>query len=81
MKYWSFIDEEKILEKLLEDPSSVSKDSSTKIKVLIKYYKRLGYSKNEIRNMLDEFLMKYYLGFVLADWDDKLKRWVNKCFF
>ena len=78
MKYWSFIDEEKILEKLLEDPSSVSKDSSTKIKVLIKHYKRLGYSKNEIRNMLDEFLMKYYLGFVLADWDDKLKRWVNK---
>ena len=78
MKYWSFIDEEKILEELLANPNTIAKDISTKVKILIKHYKREGLSKNEIRNELDNFLMEHFVGFVLADWDKKLKRWVNK---
>ena len=78
MKYWSFIDEEKILEELLVNPNTIAKDTNTKVKVLIKHYKREGLSKNEIRNELDNFLMEHFVGFVLADWDKKLKRWVNK---
>lgn len=78
MKYWSFVDEEKILEKLLKDPYEINDDPKVKIKVLIKHYKREGYSKNEIRNLIDDFMIKYKQGFVLADWDDVLKRLVNK---
>ena len=78
MKYWSFIDEEKILEELLSNPDAIAKDIDVKVRVLIKHYKREGFSKNEIRNKLDNFLMEHFMGFVLADWDKKLKRWVNK---
>ena len=42
MKYWSFIDEEKILEELLVNPNTIAKDTNTKVKVLIKHYKREG---------------------------------------
>ena len=78
MKYWCFIDEEKILEELLSNPDTIAKDISVKIKVLIKHYKREGFSKNEIRNKLDDFLMEHFAGFILADWDKKLKRWVTQ---
>lgn len=78
MKYWSFIDEEKILEKLLANPDDINYDTKVKIKVLIKHYKKQGMSKNEVRNNLDEFMMKYCAGFILADWDDTLRRMVNK---
>ena len=49
MKYWSFVDEEKILEKLLANPEDINYDTKVKIKVLIKHYKRLGMTKNDIR--------------------------------
>jgi hypothetical protein len=78
MKYWSFVDEEKMLEKLLKDPNDINKDTNVKVKLLIKHYKRQGLSKNEIRRKLDEFMMEYCKGFILADWDDTLRRYVNK---
>ena len=37
-------------------------------------------SKIEIRNLLDEFLINNLSGFVVADWNDKLQRWVNNKF-
>ena len=78
MKYWSFVDEEKVLEELLNDPNGINYDTKNKIKLLIKHYKRLGYSKNEIRNVLDNYLMEHCKGFILADWDDLLRKYVNK---
>ena len=78
MKYWSFVDEEKMLENLLANPSDINIDTKVKIKLLIKHYKRQGLSKNEIRRELDEFMMEHYRGFVLADWDDTLRKYVNK---
>ena len=78
MKYWSFIDEGRILEKLLADPNDINFDTKIKIKILIKYYKSKGMTKNEIRNELDSFLMKYCVKFCYAEWDDLLRRYVNK---
>lgn len=78
MKYWSFIDEEKILEKLLANPEDINYDTKVKIKVLIKHYKRLGMTKNDIRIELDKFLEEYCVLYCYADWDDMLRRYVNK---
>ena len=78
MKYWSFIDERKILEKLLADPSDINFDTKIKIKILIKYYKNKGMTKNDIRNELDRFLMEHCVKFCYAEWDDLLRRYVNK---
>ena len=78
MKYWSFIDEEKILEKLLANPQDVNYDTKIKIKVLIKHYKRLGMTKNDIRNKIDEFLEEHCILYCYAEWDDMLRRMVNK---
>ena len=78
MKYWSFIDEEKILEKLLANPEDVNYDTKVKIKVLIKHYKRLGMTKNDIRVELDKFLEEHCVLYCYAEWDDMLRRYVNK---
>ena len=78
MKYWSFVDEEKILEKLLANPEDINYDTKVKIKVLIKHYKRLGMTKNDIRIELDKFLEEYCVLYCYADWDDMLRRYVNK---
>lgn len=78
MKYWSFIDEGRILEKLLADPNDINFDTKIKIKILIKYYKSKGMTKNEIRNELDNFLMEHCVKFCYAEWDDLLRRYVNK---
>lgn len=78
MKYWGFINEYEILEKLLKDNSLINVDTIVKVKLLVKHYKSQGLSKNEIRNEIDKFMMEHYNGFVLADWDDTLRRIVNK---
>lgn len=78
MKYWGFINEREMLEELLKDNSLINYDTIVKIKLLVKHYKEKGFSKNETRNEIDKFMMEYYDGFVLADWDDTLRRMVNK---
>ena len=78
MKYWGFINEREMLEELLKDNSLINYDTIVKVKLLVKYYKERGFSKNETRNEIDKFMMEHYDGFVLADWDDTLRRMVNK---
>ncbi|MFR2887420.1 MAG: hypothetical protein ACLTDM_04430 [Clostridium butyricum] len=78
MKINNFVDERKTLNNFLEDKTSLNNDTYRKIMVYIKYLKEQGYNKPQIRNELDKLMEEYYVGFVLADWEDRLNKMVNK---
>lgn len=72
------INEENIAKELVENYKLINKDTLTKIRCYIKYLKKGGYTKRDIRNKIDELMLKYYEGFVMADWDKILNSMVNK---
>lgn len=79
MKLWSFINEKKLAENLIKNHKLINDSPRDYIIAYIKYLKNESkYSKNKIRNLLDEFLIKNLSGFIVADWEDKLQRWVNR---
>lgn len=78
MNLWSFVNEESMVNKLLKNPNTINNNTREKIIAYIKYLKKNNKTKNQIRNEIDEFMINYYSGFIVADWDKKLQRWVNK---
>jgi hypothetical protein len=78
MNLWSFVNEEKIAEDLLKNKKSINTNTREKIISYIKYLKKIGKTKNQIRNELDDFMIKNYSGFIMGDWDDRLQKLVNK---
>ena len=75
----TLIDEKEIAENLIKDFNSINFDTYKKLQCYTKYLKNeTQMTKNEIRNELDEIMMKYYTGFVMADWDKTLQKIVNK---
>ncbi|WP_252241655.1 hypothetical protein [Clostridium sp. ZBS18] len=79
MKLWSFINEKKLAENLIKNHKLINDSPRDYIIAYIKYLKNESkYSKNKIRNLLDEFLIRNLSGFIVADWEDKLQRWVNR---
>ena len=78
-KLWSFVNEEKLIKDLLKDNGLVNKNPRDYIVAYIKYLKNeKNLSKSDIRNELDNFLLSNLTGFIVADWDTRLQRWVNK---
>lgn len=75
---WSFIDERKILDRLLKNKRNINVNTYQSIVVYIKYLKEMGKSKIEIRNELDNIMEEYYDGFISSDWFDVLNSLVNK---
>jgi predicted RNA-binding Zn-ribbon protein involved in translation (DUF1610 family) len=78
MNLWSFVNEEKIAQDLLKNKKSINTNTREKIISYIKYLKKEGKTKNQIRNELDDFMTKNYNGFIMGDWDDRLQKLVNK---
>lgn len=79
MKLWSFVNEKKLAENLNSNNKLVNNNPRDYIIAYIKYLKNEeNKSKDDIRNLLDEFLIKNLSGFIVADWNEKLQRWVNK---
>lgn len=78
MNLWSFVNEENIVNDLLKKPSNININTRERLIAYIKYLKKNKKTKNEIRNEIDEFMIKYYNGFIVADWDKRIQRWVNK---
>lgn len=78
MNLWSFTDERKIAEDLVKNKRMISENTNEKIIAYIKYLKQNKKSKRDIRNELDDLMIKNYKGFIMADWDSKLQRYVNK---
>lgn len=75
----ALINEKEIAENLTKDFYSINFDTYNKLKCYTKYLKNeMDITKNEIRNELDELMMEYYTGFVMADWDKTLQQIVNK---
>lgn len=75
----ALINEKEIAENLTKDFYSINFDTYNKLKCYTKYLKNeTDITKNEIRNELDELMMEYYTGFVMADWDKTLQQIVNK---
>ena len=78
MNLWSFTDEQKIINELLANKRKINENTNEKIVTYIKYLKQSKKSKRDIRNELDDLMIKNYKGFIMADWDSKLQRYVNK---
>lgn len=78
MNLWSFVNEENIVNDLLKKPSNINTNTRERLIAYIKYLKKNKKTKNEIRNEIDEFMIKYHNGFIVADWDKRIQRWVNK---
>lgn len=72
------INEKIIAEELVKNNKLINDDTLTKIRCYIKYLKTQKISKREIRNQLDDLMLKNYDGFIMADWDELLQRMVNK---
>lgn len=73
-----FIDEEKIAKELIENFNLININTYKRLQSYTKYLKHQKLTKNEIRNKIDELMIKYYSGFVMADWDGTLQAIVNK---
>lgn len=78
MNLWSFVNEEKLAHELLKNKKSININTREKIISYIKYLKKEGKTKNQIRNELDDFMIKNCSGFIMGDWDDRLQKLVNK---
>lgn len=78
MNLWSFVNEENIAQNLLKNKKGINTNTREKIISYIKYLKKEGKTKNQIRNELDDFMTKNYSGFIMGDWDDRLQKLVNK---
>jgi hypothetical protein len=78
MNLWSFTDEKQIAEELVKNKKKINENTNEKIVAYIKYLKQNKKSKRDIRNELDDLMIKNYKGFIMADWDSKLQRYVNK---
>jgi hypothetical protein len=78
MNLWSFINEEGIVQELLKNKKGINTNTREKIIAYIKYLKKEGNTKNQIRNNLDDFMIKNHNGFIMGDWDDRLQKLVNK---
>ena len=78
MNLWSFTDERQIAEDLVKNKKTINENTNEKIVAYIKYLKQDKKSKTDIRNELDDLMIKNYKGFIMADWDSKLQRYVNK---
>lgn len=75
---WSFVDERKVLERLLKNKRSININTHKNIIVYIKYLKECGKTKVEIRNELDKMMEEYYDNFILTEWFETLNSLVNK---
>lgn len=73
-----FIDEEKMAQELVENFRLINLDTYKRLQAYIKYLKHQKNTKNDVRNKIDELMMDYYSGFVMADWDATLQSMVNK---
>lgn len=90
VKLYSFVNEKKIANKineLIEEGNTrnirkyMMKDNNIKnmLSVYVKYLKNEEkLNKNQIRDKLDDFMIKYYPKFVMADWDSILESIVIK---
>lgn len=74
----NFIDEEKVVEKLLKNKKVINNDTYTYLVAYTKYLKQKGISKSKIRDELDDLMYKHYAGFCMADMDTMLQKIVNK---
>lgn len=71
--------EKEIAENLIKNFKEINFDTYKKLQCYTKYLKNeTEKSKNEIRNEIDSIMMKYYSGFVMADWEKTLQSIVNK---
>lgn len=74
----NFIDERRLVDELIKRPKSINKDTCDKLKLLVKLFKEQGKTKSQVRDELDDFMYKYYNGFIMADWDSILQKITNK---
>ena len=73
-----FINERELAEGLLNDKKLINDSTLPRIRAYIKLLKQKGMSKTDIRNEIDNLMLEYYSGFVMGDWDDNLRKMVNK---
>ena len=73
-----FINERELAEELLKDKKLINDNTVIRIRCYIKLLKQKGMSKTDIRNEIDNLMLEYCSGFVMGDWDDNLRRMVNK---
>ena len=73
-----FINERELAEGLLNDKKLINDNTITRIRCYIKLLKQKGMSKTDIRNEIDNLMLEYCSGFVMGDWDDNLRKMVNK---
>lgn len=63
--------------KQMVDTSNLGKKPSETLNIVARYYLDLGYSKNDTRNKLDDFLIKCDPDASIVKWDAKMDRAVN----
>ena len=78
IKINALIDEEEILKGFLKDKKTINVDTYRKLIVYTKYLKQQGNSDTQIRTELENLMSDYYVGFVMDDWDDTLKKIVSR---
>lgn len=78
-KVWTYISEEKVAKKLIENKKNINENTMQKLIAYVKYLKNEeNLSKDKIRIKIDELMEKNYIGYVADDWDKKLQGIVNK---
>ena len=70
-------DEMKIAKKAIETGYIDDKKPSSTIKILIKYYRDEGMDKEQIRNQIENFMVKNYKDYNSSNWQDSLDRLVK----
>lgn len=78
IKINALIDEEEILNGFLKDKRTVNTETYRKLIVYTKYLRQKGWSEANIRNEIDDLMGEYYIGFVMDDWDDTLRKIVSR---
>lgn len=71
------LDEEKAAKESIET-GKIHNNIHTTIKILIRYWNSIGMNKAQIRDEIEDFLIKNYKGFNSAKWQDDLDKKVKK---
>lgn len=74
----NIVNERKLAESLAKNFDLINDNTYNRLVAYTKYLKQKGETKRNIRNIIDNLMERYYIGFVMADWDDLLQKIVNR---
>lgn len=73
------LNEKKYIESVIEKGEVSSKPSET-INLMVKYYKYLGFKKNEVYEKIHEYLLKNYKPYNKVKWEDTINKYIETNF-